>query len=62
MVSKEVLNKIEEYLDERCMTAQDFEGLSPSEIFYIGVLKGVELSGLFWERDSEGRYKVYSFD
>lgn len=62
MVSKEVLSKIEECLDGIYDIVQSFGEDYPSEeVYYLGVLKGIELSGLFWERDSEGHHKVYSF-
>lgn len=56
-MKKEMKNKIEEYLNERYVIMTDFNN-PPDKVHYEGVLKGLEMSGIIWVRDKNGKHKV----
>ena len=58
---KEILNRIEEWLDERWIIA-NMEDARPQDIsYYLGALKALEFVGYDWQRDVDGKHNVKKY-
>lgn len=55
----EIKKQTEEWLDERWMIA-NMEEARPQDIgYYLGALMALELIGYEWQRDAEGKHRLY---
>ena len=56
---KEIKRSTEEWLDERWMIA-NMEDSRPQDMsYYNGALKALEFAGYDWQRDVDGKHRVW---
>lgn len=55
----DINKRTEEFLDERWIIANMDEARSQDMSYYNGALKALEFAGYDWQRDVDGKHRVY---
>ena len=58
-MTKQEIKKTEQWLDERWEIISDFGKRQADISYYHGALAAIKFLGMDWERDENGKHKIY---
>ena len=56
---KQIIKNTEDFLNERWIIAHMDDARPQDMSYYNGACKALEFAGFYWERDTDGKHKVY---
>lgn len=56
---KQIIKNTEDFLNERWIIAHMDDARPQDMSYYNGVCKALEFAGFYWERDTDGKHRVY---
>ena len=56
---KQIIANTEDFLNERWMIAHMDDARPQDMSYYNGACKALEFAGFYWERNTDGKHRVY---